>query len=223
MQHRIIITGATGMVGKSVLLECLDSPHIGQVLAVGRRRLGVTHPKLREILLEDLVRVADIREDLVGYDACFFGMGVSAAGMSEVDYTRMSYTIPKAWGETLHALNPGMTFIYVSGMGTDETEKGRIMWARVKGRTENLVLGQGFAHAYAIRLGALLPERGIRSSTRLYRVLYAIMRPFFPLMRRSKHVITSTAFGRGIINLIRFPQRQGRIYNADLNALANYS
>lgn len=221
MQHRIIITGSTGMVGKSVLLECLDSPHIGHVLAVSRRPSGIAHPKMREVLLDDLARVSDIREDLAGYDACFFGMGVSAAGMSEADYTRLSYTIPKAWVETLHAVNPGMTFIYVSGMGTDETEKGRIMWARVKGRTENLVLGKGFAHAYAIRLGAMLPERGIRSSTPLYRVLYAIMRPFFPLMRRSRHVITSTAFGRGIINLIRFPQQQVRIHNADLNALAN--
>ncbi len=220
MQHRIIITGSTGMVGKSVLLECLDSPHVDTVLAVNRRPVGISHPKLREVVLNDFARVTDIREELAGYDACFFGMGVSAAGMSETDYTRMSYTIPKAWVETLHAVNPGMTFIYVSGMGTDETEQGRIMWARVKGRTENLVLGKGFAHAYAIRLGALLPERGIRSSTPLYRVLYAIMRPFFPLMRRSKHVITSTAFGRGIINLIRFPQAKDRIYNADLNELA---
>lgn len=220
MAHRVIITGSTGMVGKSVLLECLDSPFINQVLAVNRRPLGITHSKLREILIDDLARVSDIREELKGYDACFFGMGVSAAGMSEADYTRMSYTIPKAWVDTLHALDPGMTFIYVSGMGTDETEKGRIMWARVKGRTENLVLGKGFAHAYAIRLGILLPERGIRSSTRLYRILYTVMRPFFPLMRGSKNVITSSAFGRGIINLIRIPQADGRLTNADLNRLA---
>lgn len=220
MSHRVVITGATGMVGKSVLLECLDSPFIEQVLAVNRRPVGITHPKLREVLVDDLARVADIRDELKGYDACFFGMGVSAAGMREADYTHLSYTIPKAWVETLYALDPHMTFIYVSGMGTDETEQGRIMWARVKGRTENLVLGKGFAHAYAIRLGALLPERGIRSSTRLYRILYTIMRPFFPLMRRSKHVITSTAFGRGIINLIRIPQPDGRLTNADLNRLA---
>jgi nucleoside-diphosphate-sugar epimerase len=216
----MIITGANGMVGKSVLLECLDSPFVDQVLAVVRRPVGISHPKLREILLDDLARVADIRDELKGYDACFFGMGVSAAGMTEAEYTHLSYIIPKAWVETIHALDPRMTFIYVSGMGTDETEKGRIMWARVKGRTENLVLGKGFAHAYAIRLGALLPERGIRSSTRLYRILYAIMRPFFPLMRRSKHVITTTAFGRGIINLVRFPRPDGRLTNADLNVLA---
>jgi nucleoside-diphosphate-sugar epimerase len=220
MSHRVILTGATGMVGKSVLLECLDSPFIEQVLVVNRRPIGISHPKLRELLLDDLSRVSELRDDIKGYDACFFGMGVSAAGMAEAEYTRLSYDIPKAWVETLHALDPRMTFIYVSGMGTDETEKGRIMWARVKGRTENLVLGKGFAHAYAIRLGALLPERGIRSSTPLYRFLYAIMRPFFPLMRRSKHVITTTAFGRGIINLIRVPQRDGRLTNADLNRLA---
>ena len=220
MTHRVIITGGTGMVGKSVLLECLDSPFVDQVLAVNRRPLGIPHSKLREILIDDLARVSDIRDELKGYDACFFGMGVSAAGMAEAEYTRLSYAIPKAWVETLHALDPRMTFIYVSGMGTDESEKGRIMWARVKGRTENLVLGKGFAHAYAIRLGVLLPERGIRSSTPLYRILYTLMRPFFPLMRRSKHVIMSTAFGRGIINLIRFPRPQGRVYNADLNALA---
>lgn len=220
MKLNIIITGSTGMVGKSVLLECLDSPHVEKVLVVNRRPVGVTHPKLREVLLADLARVSEIRDDLRGYDACFFGMGVSAAGMSEADYTRLSYDIPKAWVETLYAVNPGMTFIYVSGMGTDETEKGRMMWARVKGRTENQVLNKGFAHAYAIRLGALLPERGIRSSTPLYRFMYVLMRPFFPLMRQSKQVITSSAFGRGIINLIRFPQPKGRIYNADLNELA---
>jgi uncharacterized protein YbjT (DUF2867 family) len=179
---KAIIFGATGMVGQGVLLECLDDPSVSSVLAVGRRTCGVTHPKLHEIVHSDFLDYSTIEEGLRGYDACFFCLGVSAAGMSEPDYHRLTFDVTLRAAETLARLNPTMTFCYVSGTGTDSSERGRSMWARVKGKTENHLMRVPFKATYMFRPGYIQPMRGVTSSTPLYRVAYAVLGPFYPVL-----------------------------------------
>lgn len=202
---RVVIFGATGMVGQGVLRECLRDSRVTRVLAVGRRPSGVSHPKVAELVRRDLFDWSDAGDALAGYDACFFCLGVSAVGMSEADYTRTTYDLTLAAATTLARLNPGMTFIYVSGQGTDSSERGRAMWARVKGRTENALLRLPFRAAYMFRPGIIQPVDGVRSGTTWYRVFYTIMAPVMPLMRLAfpNHVVTTAEVGRAMIEVAR--------------------
>ena len=218
--NKVIITGSTGMVGKGVLLECLDSPAIDKVLVINRSSLGMQHPKLQEILLPDFMDIASLKDQLQGYDACFYCMGVSAVGMKEEVYYKITYSTTKAFVDILHELNPGMTFIYVSGMGTDSSEEGRLMWARVKGKTENMVFAKGFNDAYAFRPGGILPEKGIKSKTGWYNTVYAVTRPLFPLFKKSKSITTTTKLGQAMINTLLFPPDKKVLENVDINELA---
>ena len=218
---KVIITGSTGMVGKGVLLECLDNPKIEEVLIINRRTLGMQHPRLKEVLLADFSTVESIKDQLEGYDACFYCMGVSSVGMSEEQYTTITYDVTKAFVDVLYELNRDMVFIYVSGTGTDSSEKSRIMWARVKGRTENMVLNKGFKDAYAFRPGAIIPEKGIKSRTGWYNTMYVIMRPFFPMMKRSKNITTTTKLGQAMINVLFSPASEKHPENVDINAFAS--
>src|SRR5664279_2358743 len=180
---RVILFGATGMVGQGVLRECLLDPGVELVKTVGRSATGEEHPKLREIVHRDLCSYASIESELSGFDACFFCLGVSSAGMKEADYARVTYDITLAAAETLSRLNPQMTFIYVSGASTDSSKRGRMMWARVKGKTENALLRLPFNAAYMFRPGLIQPLHGIQSRTTAYRVLYALMKPLLPVLR----------------------------------------
>jgi len=168
----VIITGATGMIGKGVLLECLDSDLISEVLVIGRNSIGMQHPKLKELVHRDFSNFSDVRSQLAGYDACFFCLGISAAGLNEEQYKRITYNFTLALAKTLFELNPQMTFNYVSGQGTDSSEKSRMMWARVKGKTENDLLTMGFKHAFMFRPGMIIPLRGIKSRTKSYQFMY---------------------------------------------------
>ena len=159
------------MVGQGVMRECLADASVSLVQTVGRTPTGASHPKLREIVHKDLWNYAEVEPDLVGFDACFFCLGVSSAGMAEQEYERLTYGITVAAADVLCRLNPRMTFIYVSGTGTDSSEKGRSMWARVKGRTENALLQRPFAAAYMFRPGLIQPLHGIKSKTTSYRLL----------------------------------------------------
>ncbi|MBZ9599841.1 epimerase [Streptomyces erythrochromogenes] len=196
----VILFGATGMLGRAVLRECLRDDSVTGVLAVGRSPLGVTHPKLRERVQDDPSDLAAAGVDPAAYDACFFCLGVSSVGMTEEDYRHVTHDLTLAVARPLAAANPGMTFVYVSGQGTDSTGRGRSMWARVKGRTENDLLELPF-RAYMFRPGIVQPVHGVPSRTRLYRVLYAVTAPLVPLLRRFAPdlVITSEAFGRAMI------------------------
>jgi uncharacterized protein YbjT (DUF2867 family) len=197
----VLLFGATGMVGQGVLRECLLDPDIEVVQTLGRTAAGVTHPKLREIVRADLLHYDDIESDLRGFDACFFCLGVSSAGMSESQYERITYDIAIAVGQTLSRLNPGMTFIYVSGAGTDSSEKGRVMWARVKGKTENALMRLPFKAAYMFRPGVIQPMHGERSKTPAYRIGYSLAKPLLSLLRRlfPNYVLTTEEIGRAMI------------------------
>lgn len=179
----ILIFGATGMVGQGVLRECLHDPGVQLVQVIGRTLTGVQHPKLREIVRQDLWHYADIETDLSGFDACFFCLGITASGMTEEAYARVTYDITMAAADTLCRLNPQMTFIYVSGAGTGNSGHARAMWARVKGRTENALLQLPFAAAFMFRPGLIEPLHGARSKTASYRVFYILTKPFLPVLR----------------------------------------
>lgn len=208
------------MVGKSILLEALEDKRIEQILLINRRSVAIQHPKLKEVLLSDFMQIDSIKNDLQDYEAMYHCMGVSAVGLSEEKYTYFTYEITKKIVDTLYSINPKMVFSYVSGTGTDSTEKGRTMWARVKGKTENYIMKKGFKATYMIRLGALIPEKGIKSSTSWYGYLYAVMKPFFPLLKMSKNVITSTHLGKAMLNILFIPQEKKYLDNKDLNLIS---
>jgi uncharacterized protein YbjT (DUF2867 family) len=213
---KVILFGGTGMVGQAVLRECLHDEGVEGVLAIGRKPTGLTHPKLRERVQEDLFDVDAAVGELQGYDACFFCLGVSAAGMSEADYTRLTFDLTLGWARALARINPAMTFIYVSGAGTD----GKAMWARVKKRTEDELLAL-FPSAYMFRLAVLRPMNREVSKTRWTRVSYVIFRPLLPLIRALAPgaVITTEELGRAMIRAAREGAPKRVLENRDMRAL----
>ena len=199
---KVIITGSTGMIGKGVLIECLESEQIDKVLVLNRSSVEVAHPKIRVIIHRDFLNFETIKEDLSTYDACFFCLGVSSIGMNEKDYTKITYSITKALADTLYELNPDLVFNYVSGQGTDSSEKGNLMWARVKGKTENMILNKGFKDAYAFRIGAVLPVKGVRSKTGWVNAIYFIFKPLLPILKKPFSIIESSEVGQAMINTL---------------------
>lgn len=217
---KAIITGSTGMVGKAVLLECIDDSRVKEILLINRSPLEISHPKVKEVIHKDFKDFSAIQNQLSGYNACFHCMGVSSAGKSEAEYTELTYAISEALASTLYSLNPNMVFNYVTGTGTDSTEKGSTMWARVKGKTENMILHKGFKDAYMFRPGIILPEKGIESKTSLYNIFYVIAKPIFPLLRKVKSITTTTKIGKAMINTYFFPQKLKHLEGKDINDLA---
>ncbi|MBP1771755.1 MAG: epimerase [Holophagaceae bacterium] len=199
---KVVLFGATGMIGQGVLRECLLDSRITQVVTVLRGPTGRTHPKLREVIHQDFLDYAAIEHELTDLDACFFCLGVSSAGLGEAEYHRITHDVTLAAATTLARLNPQMTFAYISGAGADSTERGRIMWARVKGQTENALLRVPFKAVYLFRPGAIRPLHGITSRTRLYRVLYRVLAPLFPLLKAvSPDSLTTTEqLGKAMIH-----------------------
>ncbi len=217
----VILFGATGMIGQGVLQECLRDPRVERVLAVGRTALEVEHPKLRQIIQPDLTDLSSIEAELADYDACFFCLGVSSVGMKEDAYRRITYDLTLSVARTLAAANPGQTFVYVSGQGTDSSEQGRSMWARVKGRTENDLLRLPF-RAYMFRPGFVQPMDGVVSKTRLYRLAYAITGPLVPLFRRlaPNAVNDNRQIGRAMLAVAAAGPDQRVLTPKDINAYA---
>jgi uncharacterized protein YbjT (DUF2867 family) len=217
----VIITGSTGMVGKSVLLECIEHPSIDKILLINRSASKFDNPKVDEVLLADFTQMHTIKDQLKNYDACFHCMGISSVGKSEEEFTEITFDLTQKLADILYELNENMVFNYVSGTNTDSTEKGKTMWARVKGKTENYLLNKGFKDAYMFRPGAIVPEKGIRSSTGWYNVVYVLLKPFSPLMKKNKYITTTTKFGRAMINSLISPIDLKHLENIDINQLAN--
>jgi uncharacterized protein YbjT (DUF2867 family) len=218
----VILFGATGMVGCGTLLECLDDARVASVLVVGRSSVGITHSKLRQILHSDFLDFEPIRKQFSDADACFFCLGVSAVGMSESDYRRLTHDVTIAAANAILAESPQLTFCYVSGVGTDSTERGRIMWARVKGKTENDLLAMPFKAAYMFRPGFIQPMRGVRSRTRLYQALYDVIAPLYPVLRRlvPRQLTTTVNLGRAMIEVADRGYERSIIGPDDINKLA---
>ena len=218
MKIRAILFGATGMVGEGVLLESLKHPNVESVLVIGRRPCNVKHPKLNELLHQDFFDYSTIKDKLQGYDACFFCLGVSSVGMKEVEYTRITYDLTMQAATTLSRLNPGMTFCYVSGTGTDSTEQGRLMWARVKGRTENRLAGLPFKAVYSFRPGLMKPTKGQKNVKTIFKVLgfsYPVWKFLSP-----KNVCTLEEVGLAMIRAVRVGYSKPILENLDIAQLA---
>jgi uncharacterized protein YbjT (DUF2867 family) len=207
---KAILFGATGMVGQGVLRECLLDPSIEQVLSIVRAPTGQQHAKLTELVHKDFLDYSSIEPQLTGHNACFFCLGVSSSGLSEESYSRVTYDMTMAAARALARLNLAMTFIYVSGAGTDSTEQGRSMWARVKGKSENALLRLPFKAAYMFRPGVIQPLDGITSKTASYRILYVVAKPLFPLLKLlfPRHITTTEHLGRAMIRVAQngFPK-----------------
>ena len=218
---KVVLFGASGMVGQGVLRECLLDPDVDSVFVVGRAALRAAHPKLSELLVQDLHAFGAVEGQLGMPDACFFCLGVSSAGMTEPDYTRVTYDLTVAVAQVLAKLNPAMTFVYVSGYGTDPTEKGSVMWARVKGRTENALLCMPFRRAVMFRPAIIQPMHGVRSKTRSYRIFYLLTAPLLPLGRwlLPRFVTTTERVGRAMLRVARNGPERAILESADINTL----
>jgi uncharacterized protein YbjT (DUF2867 family) len=215
----VVLFGATGMVGQGVLRECLRDPEVRTVLSIVRSATGARQEKLRELVHRDFLNFSTISGELLGFDACFFCLGVSSAGMKEAEYYRITYEITVAAAQTLAAQNPGMTFIYVSGQGTDSSEQGRLMWARVKGKTENALFRLPFKAACMFRPGVIQPLDGIKSRTRFVRMAYAITGPLLPVLKFlfPSSIITTGQLGRAMIRIARQGAPKKVLENRDIN------
>jgi uncharacterized protein YbjT (DUF2867 family) len=219
---RVIPFGATGMIGQAVLREALLAPDVEKVLTVGRNPIDQRHDKLAQLIHRDFTDFSTVEEQLTGYDACFFCLGVSSAGMSEADYRRVTYDFALTAARMLVGRNPHMTFVYVSGAGTDGSARGGVMWARVKGETENALLPLPFKAAYMFRPAFVQPMHGETSRVPLYRRLYAVSGWLYPTIRRlfPRYVTTTEHIGRAMLHVVREGAPRRVLESEDIAALA---
>jgi uncharacterized protein YbjT (DUF2867 family) len=218
---KIVIFGATGMVGRGVLLESLDSESVASVLVVGRRPVGLEHPKLREILHDDFTDFSALAEELTGFDACFWCIGVPSSGMTEARYTLMTYEYTLAAARVLHARNPAMRFCFVSGAGANDTDKRSSMWARVKGKTENALREVGFKEVVVFRPAFIRALRGSKPRGLLYRMLYLLLGLFLPIFRLLGLATTTVEVGRAMVAAGQGRATKVLLHTRDIVALAS--
>ncbi len=218
---RVLIFGATGMVGQGALRECLLDPRVEAVVTLGRKATGQHHAKLREIIRADLFDYGPLEAELTGFDACLFCLGIASLGMSEADYSRITHDIPLAAAQALLRQSPRAVFVHVSAAGADSTEKGRVMWARVKGRTENALLRLPFRGVYVLRPAGIRPMHGITSRTTLYRAMYKIAAPLLPLLERTlpRYVTSTERIGKTMLKLVREGSPKPILECEDINRL----
>jgi uncharacterized protein YbjT (DUF2867 family) len=218
---KVILFGATGMVGQGVLRECLLDAEVESVLVIGRSPTGQRNAKLREIVHDNFLDYSAIESKLIGYDACFFCLGVSSVGMNEERYRQLTYDITLAAARTLARLNPQMVFVYVTGRGTDSSERGSLMWARVKGKTENDLLKLPFTAAYMFRPAGIQPLHGIRSKTAWVQAIYVVAAPLLSLLNRvaPKYMTTTEQVGRAMIKVARNGFARPVLESEDINSL----
>ncbi len=220
MKLNPIIFGSTGMLGQAVLSECLSDNEVESVLIVNRRKSNFSHHKVREIVHSDLFNLTPIAGELSGFNTCIFCLGVSSAGMSEKEYHKTTYELTLHIAETLLHTNEEMTMCFVSGTGTDSSEQGKVMWARVKGKTENALLAMPFKKAYMFRPAYIQPAKGIKSRTPLYNVLYAITKPLYFLLKHSDRYVTNTGyFAKAMLLAARYGYEKNILENTDINRI----
>jgi len=210
------------MIGRGVLLECLDSDEVESILVINRHSCNISNIKLKEIIHDNLFDLSALTAEMTGYDTCFFCLGISSAGMKEPDYHKITYDLTVSVAHTLLKINRDLTFCYISGAQTDSTEKGKMMWARVKGKTENTLLAMPFNKAYMFRPGFIQPKRGIKSRTMLYNVLYAVFTPFYFILKHFKSVVTNTEIlGKAMINTGVRGYEKTILESVDINKVAH--
>ena len=217
---KVIITGSTGMVGKGVLIQCLEDNRIKKILLVNRTSIKLNNPKIKEIICDNFLNLADYEKDFIGYDACFHCMGISVVGSSDKYYKTTTYDITKIITDLVFKGNKNAVFNYVTGEGTDSSEKGPIRWARIKGKTENYILQKGFKDSYMFRAGIIIPEKGIKSRTKIYNLFYVLIRPVYPILKLLPFITTTSKLGNAMINTLFFNHKKKIINNIHINKIS---
>ena len=217
---KVIITGSTGMVGKGVLIQCLEDKRIKKILLINRTSIKLNNPKIKEIICDNFLNLADYEKDFIGYDACFHCMGISVVGSSDKYYKTTTYDITKIITDLVFKGNKNAVFNYVTGEGTDSSEKGPIRWARIKGKAENYILQKGFKDSYMFRAGIIIPEKGIKSRTKIYNLFYVLMRPVYPILKLLPFITTTSKLGNAMINTLFFSYKKKIINNIHINKIS---
>jgi len=216
----ILITGSTGMVGRSVLNECIKDKRVDKIYLINRVPINIKSPKIIEFIVDDFLKVGDLKKKIKNCDACFHCMGITSFGQNSNYYYKVTYEMTKSLADLVYDINPNSIMTYVSGEGTSTKENSIIDWANVKGKTENYILNRGFKDAYMFRLGLLIPENGIKAKTKLYNLFYTIMTPFYPLMKLIPSITTSSKLGLAMINCVYFPENDKYLDNRKINNLS---
>tara|TARA_B100001109_G_scaffold61514_1_gene50225 strand:- start:593 stop:1258 length:666 start_codon:yes stop_codon:yes gene_type:complete len=217
---KVIITGSTGMVGKGVLIQCLEDNRIKKILLVNRTSIKLNNPKIKEIICDNFLNLTNHEKDFKGYDACFHCMGISVVGSSDEYYKTTTYDITKIITDLAFKGNKNAVFNYVTGEGTDSSEKGPIRWARIKGKAENYILQKGFKDSYMFRAGIIIPEKGIKSRTKIYNLFYVLMRPVYPILKLLPFITTTSKLGNAMINTLFFNYKKKIINNIHINKIS---
>ena len=216
----VLITGSTGMVGKSVLQECIKDKRVENIYLINRIPVNLKSPKISEFILADFLKVAEIKKNIKNCDACYHCMGITSFGHSSEYYYKVTFEMTKAITDLVYSINSNSIMTYVSGEGTSTNENSKISWANVKGKTENYILNKGLKDAYMIRLGLLIPENGIKAKTKLYNLFYTLMTPLFPIMKLIPSITTSSKLGTAMINSVYYPTSNKYLDNKKINKLS---
>ena len=216
----VLITGSTGMVGKSVLQECIKDKRVENIYLINRIPVNLKSPKISEFILADFLKVAAIKKNIKNCDACYHCMGITSFGHSSEYYYKVTFEMTKAITDLVYSINSNSIMTYVSGEGTSTNENSKISWANVKGKTENYILNKGLKDAYMIRLGLLIPENGIKAKTKLYNLFYTLMTPLFPIMKLIPTITTSSKLGIAMINSVYYPNSNKYLDNKKINKLS---
>ena len=216
----VLITGSSGMVGKSVLYECIKDDRINKIYLINRSYSGITNSKISELVIKDFSLVKNLKSKIKGCDACFHCMGITSFGHNKKYYYEVTYEMTKLITDLIYEINPSAVMTYVSGEGTNAKENSKIAWANVKGKAENYILNKGLKDSYMIRLGLLIPENGIKAKTRIYNFFYTMMVPFYPLMKMIPSITTSSKLGKAMINCVYFPSEDKYLDNRKINKLS---
>ena len=216
----VLITGSTGMVGKSVLQECINDKRVKNIYLINRIPVNLKSPKISEFILTDFLKVGELKKNIENCDACFHCMGITSFGQSSEYYYKVTYEMTKVITDLIYSINSNSIMTYVSGEGTSTNENSKISWANVKGKTENYILNKGLKDAYMIRLGLLIPENGIKAKTKLYNLFYTLMTPLFPVMKLIPSITTSSKLGLAMINLVYYPNSNKYLDNKKINKLS---
>ena len=217
----VLITGSTGMVGKSVLQECINDKRVKNIYLINRLPVNLKSPKISEFIISDFLKVGEVKKKIKNCDACFHCMGITSFGQNSEYYYRVTYEMTKAITDLVYSINSNSIMTYVSGEGTSTKENSKIPWANVKGKAENYILNIGLKDAYMIRLGLLIPENGIRPKTKLYYLFYTLMRPIYPLMKLFPTITTSSKLGLAMINSFYYPLSDKFLDNRKINKLSH--